>query len=173
MLQQMNTAYVLASASPRRKELLSYLQFKHVYQFAIETDETMASNWTSDEAVMRLSVNKALAVFTQLANMPDHLPNEITKLSIIAADTIVVRDEQKLGKPKDEQEAFLMLKSLQGRSHEVFTGLTLLSTTHRDVIAKRGLSEAEALHLLQAAESSFTDTDKNELVMFGSIGKGV
>lgn len=169
MLREINTAYVLASASPRRKELLSYLQLEHVYQYAIETDETIAKAWTSDEAVMRLSVNKAFAVFNQLKSMPEQLSDDkITKLSIIAADTIVVRDEQTLGKPKDEQDAFDMLKSLQGRSHEVYTGLTLLTTTHKDVIAKDGLDERQVVQMISDIQASFHTNDYEQ---FGRIGK--
>ena len=105
---------ILASKSPRRRELLSMLGIG----FQIETadiDETMYPALTPDRAVARVCEKKAAAVAMRR-------PADL----ILAADTIVVVDGQILGKPHSETEARAMLRRLSGRSHTVMTGFCLL-----------------------------------------------
>ena len=103
---------ILASQSPRRKELLAHLNIPFVVRVA-DIDETMDAQKPPFEEVARVSRRKAEAIC--------RTPEDI----VIAADTIVVCDDVVLGKPVDEQDAFRMLSMLSGREHQVMTGLTV------------------------------------------------
>lgn len=105
---------VLASASPRRRELLSLIT-EHFTVFPADADETLRDAPLSEE-VTRLSRLKAEAVQAQ------H-PNAVC----IGSDTMVTIDGLRLGKPKDADEAASMLRRLRGRTHEVLTGLAVLT----------------------------------------------
>ena len=105
---------ILASKSPRRKELLGLLDL----EFQIITaniDETMDPNRSVIDEVARISHQKALAVAKDL-------PLDTV---IISADTIVELDGKLMGKPKDENDAFKMLKNLSGCTHNVHTAVTV------------------------------------------------
>lgn len=106
---------VLASASPRRRELLERMGLKFRICTA-EHDETMDPTASPEAEACRVSRLKAEAV--QALCDPEDL--------IIAADTIVVCEERILGKPADEEEAYRMLRLLSGREHRVITGLCVL-----------------------------------------------
>jgi len=104
---------ILASQSPRRKELLTLLDL----EFTVEVravDEIFPDNLEVTVVAEYLAKLKA-SVFTDIKN--DQL--------IITADTVVVLDEQILGKPKSKAEATTMLQSLSGRSHKVITGVCI------------------------------------------------
>ena len=127
---------ILASQSPRRKELLGLTGLDFVIRVA-DIDETMDPGATPFDEVARLSREKALAV-----------PRENDDV-VIAADTIVVCDGQRLGKPRDQEDAFRMLTMLSGRDHQVMTGLTVLKGDRSETITEvtdihfRALSEQE------------------------------
>ncbi len=104
---------ILASQSPRRKELMGLFRIPFIIRVA-DIDETMDFDKPAAEEVARVSCAKALAV----AREPDDV--------VIAADTIVVCNGQVLGKPSDEADAYRMLRLLSGRDHQVMTGLTVL-----------------------------------------------
>ena len=106
---------VLASKSPRRKELLSLLDLEFQVITA-DIDETMNPSLPVIDEVARISYEKALAVAN---NIDDNAV-------IISADTIVELDGKLMGKPKDEFEAAQMLKSLSGNTHNVHTAVTVL-----------------------------------------------
>ena len=106
---------VLASKSPRRKELLSLLDLDFEIITA-DIDETMDPTLPVAEEVARLSYEKAAAIRPQVS----------ADTIVISADTIVELDGKVMGKPKDEQDAFKMLKSLSGNTHNVLTGVTVL-----------------------------------------------
>jgi septum formation protein len=108
---------VLASQSPRRKELLSLAGFPFETVSA-DIDETFDPRLTPEENVMQISIRKAEASL--------ELVREHEATVILAADTTVVLDGKPLGKPVDSADAFEMLTSLQGRSHEVLTGYTVM-----------------------------------------------
>lgn len=110
----MQPRLVLASGSPRRARILSELglTFRVVVP---NVDETLLAGEDGAAAVERLARRKALAV----------APGE--SLPVLAADTEVVCDGRVLGKPKDAADAVAMLASLAGRSHDVVTGLCLVS----------------------------------------------
>ena len=111
--------FILASASPRRKELLEALglKFKVIVGDADE-DSISPEGVPVSIYVQELSLLKA----AQTAKLV--LKNK--KAIIIAADTVVTLDGKVLGKPKDPQDAFFMLKSLSGREHEVYTGICVM-----------------------------------------------
>ena len=103
---------ILASASPRRQELLGLFGIPFTVRSA-DVDETMYSTETPYDAVARLSLLKAEAV--------PHGEDDV----VIAADTIVVCAGKRLGKPHSAAEAMQMLRLLSGRDHQVMTGVTV------------------------------------------------
>ena len=104
---------ILASASPRRKELLSL--FRVPFQIRVaDIDETMDLTRTPFDEVARVSGLKAMAT-----------PRSVDEV-VVAADTIVVCEGRVLGKPRDEEEAVSMLRLLSGRDHQVMTGVTVV-----------------------------------------------
>ena len=104
---------ILASASPRRKELLSLFGIPFVIR-AADIDEAMDPAKAPFDEVARVSRLKALAT--------EHSDHDV----VIAADTIVVCGGEVLGKPRDEEDARRMLRLLSGRDHQVMTGVTVL-----------------------------------------------
>jgi septum formation protein len=111
---------VLASNSPRRKELLSALEMDFVVRTIDGIDESYPQGFTMTGIAEHISSHKASAYTLD----DDEL--------LIAADTIVYLDGEVLGKPADEPEACSMLRKLSGRTHHVVTGVTLrtLECTH-------------------------------------------
>lgn len=106
---------ILASQSPRRKELLSLITDDFIICPA-DVDETVPDNIHVEKVAEYLSKIKALALKSTARN------GDI----IIGADTIVVYNNEIFGKPKDETDAFNMLKTLSGNTHQVITGVTLI-----------------------------------------------
>ncbi len=109
---------ILASGSPRRKELLEMLNVK----FEVIPDnspESIKENCKPDEIVCSLARDKCLNVSKKINY----------DAIVIAADTIVFVDGKPIGKPKDKDEAFEMLSSLSGKEHEVYTGVSIIDTT--------------------------------------------
>lgn len=106
--------FVLASASPRRKELLSQIGIKFRTCTSKKEEEIVRN--LPEGIVKDLSYTKARDVYER--GNRDAV--------VIGADTIVVVNEQVLGKPKDEQEAFEMIKMLQGGIHQVYTGVSII-----------------------------------------------
>lgn len=109
---------ILASQSPRRKQLMAILQ----RPFTVETahvDEVFDPQLAPEDIVMSLSKMKAEAVAKQLRE---------DKALIIGSDTIVVGEQGILLKPRDKEDAFTILSGLQGREHKVFTGVALVNT---------------------------------------------
>ena len=111
---------VLASASPRRRELLA----KAGVTFTVRTADTDESTKETDPAkvVEELSSRKAGAVLSLL--QAEGTIGEVK--AIIGADTIVAKDGLILGKPSDEEDALRMLRLLSGDTHQVFTGVTMI-----------------------------------------------
>lgn len=108
---------VLASGSPRRKELLAKTGLK--FSVVVSGGEEKAETSDPAETVEKLSLDKASAV-------ADLLQAEKEPQLIIGADTVVACDGEILGKPSDKEDAFRMLWKLQGQTHQVYTGVTLL-----------------------------------------------
>ena len=112
----MEQPVILASASPRRKELLEKADIPFVVIPALVDEKTGIED--PAEAAEEASLIKAEYVADKL------LKERKESFIVLAADTIVSIDGKILGKPADEEEAFNVLKKLQGRDHEVFTGVT-------------------------------------------------
>ena len=115
---------VLASASPRRKELLEQLGLKFEVESGNHT-ENVQSKLRPHELAKVISREKALAVAGKRQNA-----------IIIAADTIGVLDGEILGKPRSAEEARQMLAALSGKSHLVITGFTILDTSDDRAVSK-------------------------------------
>ena len=111
---------VLASNSPRRRELLSGLGIPFTVRTIDGIDENYPADLDGADIPLHIARQKAAAYLPTLA--PDEL--------LITADTIVYLDNRVIGKPKDEDEAIRMLHTLSGRTHKVITGVSL-STTER------------------------------------------
>lgn len=109
---------MLASGSPRRRQLLSDLAIDFTLAPTLEIEETYPDGLAPEEVAPYLSKLKARAYRAILDE------NEI----VITADTVVVNEGKVLGKPKDKDEAKMMLRSLSGHSHKVITGVTIMST---------------------------------------------
>jgi len=110
---------ILASSSPRRKELLSLAGLAFEIRVS-DIDETPRRGESPKSMVKRLSLEKGREV-SKSATAPEEAG------FIIAADTTVVSpDERNLGKPRDENEAIRMVRALQGRTHRVYTGYAIL-----------------------------------------------
>lgn len=109
---------ILASASPRRRELLEQIGIE--FEIKVSDKEEIYQS-TEPEAIV-----KELALM-KVENVSSELDAEECKHTIvIGADTIVVLEGNILGKPKDEEDAFQMISCLQGRSHQVYTGVALV-----------------------------------------------
>ena len=136
---------ILASQSPRRKELLGLFHIPFTVRVA-DIDETMDPNKSPYDEVARVSLLKAKAVEAAAEDV------------VIAADTIVVCDGRTLGKPHSEDEAAGMLRLLSGRDHQVMTGMTVLrGDTHKSItevtdIHFRSLSETEIARYVASGE---------------------
>ena len=105
----------LASASPRRRQLLDLIGVPHVVTPA-DIDETPLPDEVPDDYVCRLAREKSAAIWARNNDLP-----------VLAADTTVVIDDEILGKPESEADAVRMLKLLSGREHFVCTGVAVQS----------------------------------------------
>jgi septum formation protein len=114
MTLSLSSSLILASASPRREELLRSvgLKFKII---PAHVDETYIDGESPRTHVKRLARDKAMVI-----------ANQYPKALVLGADTIVVIDSLILGKPKNKKQAREMLERLSGREHKVFTGFTLI-----------------------------------------------
>lgn len=111
----------LASASPRRRELLTQIGVPFSV-LASSVDESVVPGEVPEHYVERLALAKAQAGLAQLGGQPDAV--------VLGADTSVVLDGQILGKPADREEALQMLRALSDREHQVLTAVALVSATH-------------------------------------------
>lgn len=137
---------ILASASPRRRELLA--QAGILFEVMESHVQESITKEEPEELVKRLSRCKAGAV---AAVYP--------KRTVLGADTVVALDEQILGKPRDEEDACRMLRALQGRTHQVYTGVTLMrdgrvySFYEKTDVEFYPMSDAEIEAYVQSGES--------------------
>ena len=118
---------ILASNSPRRKELLAGLGYPYEVRVISDIDESYPADLRGSDVAAYISRSKANAYAQTMAE--DEL--------IITADTIVCLDEQVLGKPADEAEAITMLRSLSGCTHQVYTGVTLTTKSEQRSFVSR------------------------------------
>lgn len=136
---------ILASQSPRRRELLGLTQIPFTVRVA-DIDESMDPTLSPEEAVAQVSRRKALAI--------PRNPEDV----VIAADTIVVCQGKILGKPATAAQAEEMLRLLSGRKHQVMTGLTVLRgnreivTTEVTAVGFRPLQDWEIARYVASGE---------------------
>ena len=139
---------ILASQSPRRRELLGQMGFTDFIIRPAQGEEIADPSLSPARLVEALSRQKALEVASSAA--PEDL--------VIAADTVVAIDGQVLGKPHSQEEALSMLSRLSGREHTVYTGVTVcrgeeISTDHAATQVKfRSLTEQELLSYIATGE---------------------
>ena len=125
---------ILASASPRRRELLAQIGLD--FRICVSDAEEIVTKNEPEDIVMELSERKAEAVSGQIVSRGavDSAGAEIPlgDLLIIGADTLVFLDGEQLGKPHDASDASDMLSRLQGRCHQVYTGVTMIHIRDRE-----------------------------------------
>ena len=145
-----NINLILASKSPRRKEILTNagLEFEVCVS---DTDESVPHGTLPFNAVMQISKRKAIAV-------KELLGEKAAGKIILSADTVVALDNEIIGKPKDEKDAFDILSRLSGRNHTVYTGFTIIKDNFEytdyeasDVYFKT-LTESEILSYIKTGE---------------------
>lgn len=118
-------SFILASASPRRRELLSLITEDFTVKVS-DIEEKTDVALSPEETVKELARQKGEAVFSLY-------PEE----TVIAADTVVVLDGKILGKPEDEKDAFSMLRSLSGKSHFVVTGVFVADKNKKIIFSQK------------------------------------
>lgn len=144
---------ILASQSPRRKELLDLLNIE--YEIIVSNEEeTLEDGITIQEQAKKLSYKKAKAVFDKTKG--DRI--------VIGSDTMVIKDNKIYGKPKDEQDAIKILEELKGSKHQVITGLAIL-------VEKQGKYEEYIEY--DIADVYFKDMTKQEIYNWIKTGKAL
>lgn len=139
--------FILASNSPRRRELLTNCG----YSFSVkpsDCDESISGTLTPQQTAMELSRRKALAVLAE---------NE--QAVVLGCDTVVAVDGEILGKPSDRQEAFKMLMSLSGKKHTVVSGVCIADKSRCECF--ENTTEVEFYPLTEETVNSYLDTDEH------------
>ncbi len=139
---------ILASSSPRRRELLTQMHYDFICRPRNAPELTPLDETDPKKLVIRNAVLKATAAIN-----PD-TPDEI----ILGADTVVAYDNQIFGKPHDDKDAYRMLKILSGKTHQVYTGIAVIKNGHvwHDVsstdVTMSELSDTEILNYIKSGE---------------------
>ena len=142
--------YVLASSSERRQELLSRIISDFDIVIGDFNEDSIKFNGNIEEYVINLAKGKALSVKRCLEN----------DAIIIAGDTVVVLENEILGKPKNEKEAFNMLRRLSNKTHRVYSGIVVLNTYNNKIeekaiyteVTMSKLSDEEILEYIKSGE---------------------
>jgi septum formation protein len=142
---------ILASASPRRRELLEQIGVAHEIRVA-DLDECALPREVPAEYVLRLALAKARAVAARLT-ADDIRP-------VLGADTAVVIDRQILGKPGGRDEALRQLQLLSGREHEVLTGVALAA--RKRITTRLSVSHVRFRHLEETEITAYWDSGEPE-----------
>ena len=142
-----STPLVLGSQSPRRRELLGRLGLHFDIRTA-DIDETMDPHLPPRQEVARVSAAKALAIRARV-------PGDAL---ILTADTIVVLDDRIMGKPHSPEQAFAMLSALSGRTHHVYTAVTLTDGLRTDT-------------QVECTEVTFRPLDRREILAYVQTGE--
>jgi septum formation protein len=140
------TTIILASASPRRKELLEQINVRYRV-CAVDIDETPLAGESPLAYVQRVAAEKSAACLTLLH----------TNKPILAADTTVVLGDVIMGKPKDKDDALTMLRLLSGKTHQVYSAISLRGLTHSQAVSItdvtfKDLTEQEILDYWHSGE---------------------
>ena len=143
---------ILASASPRRKELLANMGLD--FEIIVSDVEEKVTKVKPSDIVVELSKLKA----EDVAGKVDLTAGTI----IIAADTLVFLEDKRLGKPQNEEDAVLMLKELSGRDHDVITGVTLIYNKDDSI---------ETCSFYETTKVTFERLDEDEIREYVSTGE--
>jgi septum formation protein len=143
---------VLASASPRRQELISLLGLP-VRILPSRVDEDTPDHWSPSQIVEGLSARKALAVKEELLSTDDD-----DSCIIVGSDTIVVLNGKVMGKPRDVREAEQMLRQLAGETHEVYTGVTCFRVTDAKTVTTHRITKVKMRNLMADQISRYVAT---------------
>ncbi len=140
----MHTRIILASGSPRRRELLGQIGLEPEIIVSDVEEHTVFSS--PEKVVKDLSAQKALAVAAEIDDR-----NAI----VIGADTVVTIDGKILGKPASHEEAAEMIRTLQGRAHEVFTGVTIVRGCQKGDVPtfRESFAECTTVHVFPMKEA--------------------
>lgn len=147
----MVTDIYLASASPRRRELLDQLGVKYEL-LAVNIDEVRQAGETPEDFVQRMAVEKAMA---GLQTAPDDTR------PVMGADTVVVLDAVLMGKPQDREDGIAMLQQLSGRSHRVISAVALVGPR----------TGGQAIVRLNASNVTFRDLSQAECEAYWETGE--
>ncbi len=146
--------FILASSSPRRRDILNQIgiEFKVVES---NIDEEVSEKCSPEKYVELLAERKAEVVFNNISE-------EEEEVIVIGADTIVVYNDEILGKPNDKKDAFNTLRTLQGDKHSVYTGISVFYKNNDGIIKKTDsdktdvymlpLTDGEILHYIESEE---------------------
>ena len=126
---------ILASGSPRRRELLAQAGFEFTV-WAADVDESVRAGEDPIAYVTRLAREKAQAVFNAEGQRDKGTEGQGDGVVVLGADTTVVLDGEILGKPRDAADAARMLRALSGRTHRVITGVAVVSAERVEVAAE-------------------------------------
>jgi len=150
----MDYKYVLASGSPRRKELLGSLGID--FEVIPATGEEIIESTRPSEVVCSLSAAKAKEIFHK------HLRDNTDTLVVIGSDTVVSYSEKILGKPTDRKDADRMIRSIQGNLHQVYTGVTIVwgSSIEQKEITFYECTDVEVYDMDDEEISAYLDTDE-------------
>lgn len=141
-----NNKFILASNSPRRRELLKLL-IDDFLVMASNIPEDLDDNLTNEEMVMDLALQKAKDISLKNSGM-----------YVLGFDTLVIVNGLLLGKPNNKEEAFSMLKSLGGRTHSVLTGCAIVKDDYEDVF-------------YECAEVTFAEMSDYEIIEYIETGE--
>ena len=168
----MKPKILLASASPRRRELVARLGVPFEV-FAVDCDETVSGSHSPDEYVKILALRKARAAMAKYLERSKSNPSGATVYTsgeppiVIGSDTVVALDGEILGKPRDRDDAINTLLRLSGRAHRVCTGLAVIDK-EREIVTS-GSADVYFTNLTKADCISYADTGE-PLDKAGSYG---
>lgn len=154
MRKEIPMRIILASASPRRRELLQQIGWE--FEIKVSEVEEIITKSRPDEVVEELSRQKAQAVASLLGECSEDV-------LVIGADTVVACDGRILGKPADREDAAGMLRLVQGRSHHVYTGVTLCLLP-----GSKSEKKAQTLSFHEAARVDFYPMSEEEISWYVS-----
>lgn len=153
---------ILASASPRRRELLAQIGLD--FEVRVSDVEEKADTDVPENLVRELSKQKAEAVFEELAKEKSE-----EEFLVIGADTVVAYGGRILGKPGDAEEAVQMLSLLQGHTHEVYTGVSLLAMTKEPARGKESSVLRKTFH--EVTRVYFCPMSQEEIAAYVETGE--
>ena len=159
---------ILASASPRRKELLGNIYSE--FEVIPSTVEENIEFTNVEDYVKELAYIKAMDVFEMIKSSANANASEENELLVIGADTIVYNDGKVLGKPKDEEDAKKMIRSLAGKKHQVYTGVCLISNGKVDSDEASGMDDLVVQKFYSKTDVYVDDITDKEIADYVATG---